>query len=345
MTKFDHARLKQLIRTSFENRGVCKDSCFHIAEAIVQASLRGVDSHGIGLFPHYYTVSRTGRVNPNPHFTFTRSGASTAVLDADHGYGHHAGAEAMRMAVDMSKESGMGAVSVKHSTHFGAAAYYGFFAAEKDQIGLCFTNTNDTVLAYNGTKPFFGTNPVCVLAPMLNEGPFCLDMATSYISMHKLREHKQSGEALEPGWAYDAAGNPTTDPLTASFVGPVGGYKGYGLGMMVEMFCGMLAGGPVANEITLITKELDKKRDLSQFFVSIDIARFIDPVAFKTRLQQVADTIRALPRLTPEVPVLIPGDPEKITREERLKSGIPISDAKYAEFIAIDKAFATACFN
>jgi ureidoglycolate dehydrogenase (NAD+) len=244
--------------------------------------------------------------------------------------------------MEMARESGMGAVSVKHSTHFGAAAYYGFFATEQDQIGLCFTNTNDTVLAYNGTKPFFGTNPICMLAPMLNEGPFCLDMATSYISMHKLRNHKQSGEALEHGWAYDAEGKPTTDPQNASFVGPAGGYKGYGLGMLVEIFCGMLAGGPVANEITLITKNLSQKRNLSQFFMAIDIARFIDTLSFKTRLQQVADAIRALPPLSPEAPVLVPGDPEKITSRERLTSGIPIGDAAYAEFIAIDPAFATA---
>jgi ureidoglycolate dehydrogenase (NAD+) len=328
--------LKKMLYAILARNGVCEDACSHVSEAVVQASLRGVDSHGINLFPHYHAALKAGRINARPCFTLVRTGPSTVLFDADHGFGHHAGAAAMQAAVDTAKESGVGAVSVKHSSHFGAAAYYALQAARQGCIGLCFTNTNDSVLAYNATKPFFGTNPVCLAAPMANEDPLTLDMATSIISMNAVRNCLRAGTLLDPGLAYDADGNAVRDPAAVRCLGPAGGYKGYGLGMMVELLCGILSGGPIGPEIIPIGERLDTPRCLSQFFMAVDIARFHDLQAFTQRLQDVADAVRALPRAAPDVPVMIPGDPEKRCCRQRLVSGIPVDDALYRALTGIE---------
>ena len=342
MKRFEADALKNLMHAQMLENDVCPEAAFHISEALAQTSLRGVDSHGINLFPHYSRVSSTGRICPHPTFAIERQSASTAVFDAGHGYGHHAGAEAMQLAISLAKDTGIGAVVVKNSSHFAAAAYYGFMAAEQDFIGVSFTNANDTVMAFNATRPFFGTNPICVTAPMLSEGPFCLDMATAALAVNRLGNYKRTNTPLQPGLAFDQDGQPTIDPQLARFVAPCGGYKGFGLGMMVELFCGLLAGGPVATELIPIYQRLTDKRSISHFFMAIDISRFIDTLSFKTRLQKMADDIRALPRSSADTPVMIPGDPEKAYFIERSASGIPVDEPKYEEFLAVNPAFAKA---
>jgi len=340
MKIFDPGCLKERMYTNLIALGVCEASCFHVTESLLQTSLRGIDSHGIGLFPHYHRVVLSGRITKHPTFPLERTGQSTAILDAQSAFGHHAGWEAMRHAVLMAQETGVGAVSVKNSTHFGAASYFAFQAAARDHLGMAFTNVNNTVMAHNATQPMFGTNPICLVAPMQDEGPFCLDMATSAIAKNKMLNHKRTNTPLEPGWCMDLEGRPTLDPGAACFLGASGGYKGYGLGMMVDIFCGMLSGCGIGPEVVPMYANLSAKRNVSHFFMAIDIARFQDVVAFKARLKALADTVRALPRVDPAVPVMIPGDPEKLAFIQRTAEGIPVDEAKYKEFLAVDPRFA-----
>ncbi len=341
MRAFNAEPLKRRIFANLEKIGVCQGGCYHVSEAVIQTSLRGVDSHGINLFPHYYSVVLSGRINRDPRFSHERTCASVAVFNADDGFGHHAGAEAMLLAVEIARETGVGVVSVTHSSHFGAAAYFAFMAAERDMMGLSFTNAPSSVLAYNASIPFFGTNPICCAVPMRDEGPFCLDMATASMPTNKLVNYQRTNTPLQPGWAFDEQGKMTLDPQAAACVGPYGGYKGFGLAMMVEIFCGMLAGGPVAAEMVQFMEELHKRRSLSQFFVALDIARFQDIAAFKARLQTLAGTIRSLPRSDGNVPVMIPGDPEKLALAKRKVSGIPVDAVMFEKFLAIDEGFAS----
>ncbi|MDR1946895.1 MAG: Ldh family oxidoreductase [Desulfovibrio sp.] len=339
MKLLHHAPLRTILRDILKKRGVCAESRAFVVESLVQTSLRGVDSHGIALFPHYCRAAQSGRINPAPRFSYERTGASTAIFDADHAFGQHAGAEAMLLAVESAKASGVGAVAVTRSSHFGAAAFYGFMAADQDCLGLSFTNAGSQVLAFNSVKPFFGTNPVCLVAPMLNEGPFCLDMATSAVSVNKLRNHKRNGKPLMPGQAYDEKGCLTENPQAARYVAPLGGYKGFALSMMVELLCGLLTGGPVGAEIIQTHERLECKRNLSQFFTAVDIARFQPPPFFKARLQKLADSVRALPPAKETEPVLVPGDPEKKCFEQRIAEGIPVDDGLYAELAELDPRF------
>lgn len=326
MFRIDADRLRPLLHARLQALDVDPAGAGHVVESLLQTSLRGVDSHGIQLFPHYVRAVAAGRVCARPRPRLARSAPSTARLDADHAFGHHAGALAIDAAVEIAREAGIGAVSVKDSTHFGAAAYFALRAADDGMIGFSFTNADALVKAFNAREPVFGTNPVCFAAPMKDEGPLCLDMATSLVSWNKVRNSRVSGSALGADWAFDQAGQPTTDPHAAASLNPAGGYKGYGLGMMVEVLCGLLADGPVAKELLgMFSAPIEARRHLSHFFLALDIGRFVPVDRFRARLQGLVDSIRGLQAV--QASVMVPGDPEKRTAAERARDGIPAAQA------------------
>ena len=341
MIRLDAALLKPILARHLGSAGVDRESLDHVVDSLVQTSLRGVDSHGIQLFPHYVRAARAGRINVAPRITIEDTGVSTAILDADHAFGHRAGADAIDHAVDLAAKTGVGAVSVRHSSHFGAAAYFALRAADRGFIGFAFTNADSLVKAFNARKAVFGTNPICFTAPLEDEGPLCLDMATSVISWNKVRVRRVSELRLLPDWAYDDDGMPTTDPAAARSLSPAGGYKGFGLGMMVEILCGLIAGGPIGTEIlTMYTSPIEARRSLSHFFVAIDVGRFVDPAAFRSRLQALVGQIRSMPAIADTV--MVPGDPEKLALVERSAGGIPVPAAVFDSLCETSQDFRAA---
>ena len=341
MIQLDAALLKPIFARQLALAAVDQESSEHVMESLLQTSLRGVDSHGIQLFPHYIRAARAGRINTVPHIAIKPTGASTAILDADHAFGHRAGADAIDYAVDLASKSGIGIVSVRHSSHFGAAAYFALRAASRGFIGLAFTNADSLVKAFNARKAVFGTNPICFTAPLQNEGPLCLDMATSVVSWNKVRVRHASGLQLLPDWAYDGEGMPTTDPAAARSLSPAGGYKGYGLGMMVEILCGLLAGGPIGTEIlTMYGAPIEARRSISHFLMAIDIGRFLDLDTFRSRIQALVDQIRSMPAVADSV--MVPGDPEKRSFVERSAAGIPVPAAVFESLCEVSQDFRSA---
>lgn len=307
----------------------------HVVDGLLQTSLRGVDSHGIRLFPHYVKVVKAGRVNGYPKYTFHKGGNSVGRLDADHTYGHAAGAEAMKHVLDMARQTGCGAVAVFNSSHFGAAAYCGLMAAEHDMIGISLTHADALMLSTGGLRAFFGTNPICVTAPVEDEGPFCLDMATTTITWNKVKMHRERNAPLAPGLAADGRGESTTDPHIAESLFPIGGYKGFGLGMVVDILCGLLSGMPFGREITsMYLTPLDQKRYLGQFYMALDISKFQDTKLFKSRLKNYMEEIRKEPAKDPAKPVMVPGDPEKKACLQRSREGIPLFASEYEAIAA-----------
>jgi len=335
MYRLDHRLLAVRMSDTLAASGVAADSSAHVIESLIQTSLRGVDSHGIQLFPHYVRAVASGRINRTPHLSPRRTAASTAILDAGHAFGHHAGAVAIDTAIELAHASGIGAVCVKDSTHFGAAAYFALRAARSGHIGFSFTNADALVKAFNSTKAVFGTNPVCFAAPLRTEEPLCLDMATSLVSWNKVRNCRATGADLDAGWAFDKDGLPTQDANAATSLNPAGGYKGYGLGMMVEVLCGLLADGPIAHELLpMFTSKIEEKRHISHFFMAIDIARFVPLDRFVGRLQHLVDSIRSMPGI--DAQVMVPGDPEKQAFAERSIRGIPVTQALLDSLIEVD---------
>ena len=341
MMQLDAELLRPIFAHQLSAVGVDRKSSEHVIESLLQTSLRGVDSHGIQLFPHYVRAARAGRINTAPNITIEGTGVSTAILDADHAFGHRAGADAIDHAVDLAAETGVGVVSVRDSSHFGAAAYFALRAANRGFLGFAFTNADSLVKAFNARKAVFGTNPICFTAPLLKEDPLCLDMATSVVSWNKVRVRHASGLQLMPDWAFDGDGLPTTDPAAAKSLCPTGGYKGFGLGMMVEILCGLLAGGPIGTEIlTMYGAPIEARRSISHFLMAIDIGRFVDRESFRNRIQALVDQIRSMPGV--EDSVMVPGDPEKKTFVHRSRVGIPVPAAVFDSLCGISQDFRLA---
>jgi ureidoglycolate dehydrogenase (NAD+) len=325
--------LTRFIKEVFLAAGVRPDVAQYVTEGLCITSLRGVDSHGVRLMPHYVRALEGGRINPDPAFEFRQTSPSTGVLDADHTYGHAAGRVGMQHAIELARNAGVGMVAVKHSSHCGAMACYGLEPPKHDMIGLAFTHATSKVRTPGSSLPFVGTNPLCMTAPMLSEEPYCFDAAPTPITSNRLKQYREDGELLPAGSAADADGQETRDADDAVMLLPIGDYKGFGWAMMVDILCGLLTGMPVGQDISnMYGDPISKKRDLGHFFGAIRIDTFEDPQVFKQRLQDMAEQVRALPRRHPDKPVMVAGDPEKRAKSERLAHGIPIKPIELQQF-------------
>jgi ureidoglycolate dehydrogenase (NAD+) len=330
MKSFPTENFRDFGYTCLTKTGVPRKSSQEIVDALITTSLRGVDSHGIRLLAHYIQAVQVGRINPKPVFRFTRTRSSTGILDADDGFGIAAGFYAMDQAIQMAKKTGVGAVSVSHSTHFGSAGLYTIRAAENGMIGYANTHVEALVLPFNGKKPFLGTNAISWAVPCAGEDPVVLDMATTVMTKNKLNMYKAEQKKIPIGAAADSSGRLTTNPKDAEFLMHFGGYKGYGIAFMVEVFSSMLTGMNWGPHITSMYPLTSAKRNLGHFFYAIDIEAFEKLATFKRRMRLMVEEIRRIPHVSKES-VMVPGDPEKRMYEKRVKEGrIPIPEADFA---------------
>jgi len=345
MLRFDSKLLKEKMVDVLRIEGLNEVSIMHLTDSMILTSLRGTDSHGINLFPHYINAIRAGRISKIPVFNFENGSNTTAILDADHAVGHYSGYAAMEYAVGLAKEFGMGSVAIKNSTHCGAVAYFGLLAAEQDCIGFAFTNADDLVKASNGKHSFFGTNPICFTAPLLDEAPLCHDMATSLVSWNKIRNYCMANKSVPDHWAFDKNGENVINPDDARSLAPIGDYKGFGLGLMVDVLTSLLSNSPISKDIKpMFSSEISEKRFIGHYVMVIDISKYIDTQLFKQSLQSMVDRIRALEPLG-KSPVMVPGDPEKLSTVDRSQNGIPIDEFKHKEYLKISNIFSNCLIN
>ncbi len=333
-------RLSDFIRKVLLKAGVRAEVAKYVTEGLVQTSLRGVDSHGIRLLPHYLASVKAGRINPRPEYKFEKTSASTGKFDADHTFGHAAGMEAAKKAIELAGEAGSGHIAVYNSTHFGAAAYYTLEIAKHGMIGLNFTHADSLMRTYAGKRAFLGTNPISFAAPIEGEDPLCLDMATTLFNFNKIKQLREHKHFAPEGIGADDEGVETTDPEKISMLLPIGGYKGYGLILMVEVLCGILSGMPYGPHIPSMFKApLSQKRYLGHFICAIRIDCFQDKKVFKKRMAELVRELRNEPRLDKDIPVQVAGDPEKKKEAQRRKEGIPMSAVDVGAFKKLSEEY------
>ncbi|WP_205739766.1 Ldh family oxidoreductase [Georgenia sp. SYP-B2076] len=319
--------------------GMPEDLAAVSADVMVDTDLAGIDSHGISMLPSYQGLVDEGRMDIAARPLVVHETATTALLDAQDGLGHPTTAEAMALAVAKARTAGMGAVAVHRSHHFGAAGYYARIAADAGMVGLVTTTTRArAVVPTRGSTPLLGTNPIAFAAPTTDpERPFLLDMSTSSVAVNKVKVYDFLDKPLPAGWVLDGQGLPVTDPhaaharLRAQEEGgltPLGGtealssHKGYGLGVMVQILAGALSGALFAPE-----KGRPGPDDIGHFCLAIDPAAFGGAETFRPAVSEIVDTLHVHPSTSPDRPVLVAGDPERLARAERSEHGIPISDA------------------
>ena len=337
MYHYESEPLRVWMNDELKKRLITSEAANCVIDSLVETSLRGVDSHGVNLFPHYCRAVDAGRINVNPTFSFEQKAASCAILDADSGFGHHAGSRAIELACDLAEKSGVGFVGVKNSSHFGAAAYFAQQAARLGYIGFAFTNADALVKAHNGQEAFFGTNPICFAAPLIDEQPLCLDMATSHVAWNKVKNYRWAGTPLEEGWAFNADGVAVRDAQNAVSLAPTGGYKGFGLGLMVEVLCSLLIGEPLGKDLAPMYQDISKSRKISHCFIVISIEKLTSLHNFKIALADMVFRIRSIPSIAGQL-VMAPGDPEKNCYKTRVASGIPVIEYVHDEFLGLNSS-------
>jgi LDH2 family malate/lactate/ureidoglycolate dehydrogenase len=320
--------------------GVDKTVAKDTARGLWTASIRGVDSHGIRLLPHYLDELEGGRINPQPDFEFEQTAASIGQFDADDTYGIAAATRAMEHAIELAEDTGTGHISVCNSSHCGSMATFGLMAARENMIGYATTHGTANTKSPKSIRPFFGNNPICVAAPMADEHPFCFDAAMTPITFNKVKQHRDTGEPLPPGTAADEDGIETHDPHEVDQLRYIGDYKGFGLAMANDILSGLLSGMPVGRDISsMFNDPLSQERKLGHYVSAIRIDAFCDPDDFKQRLQTLAQDVRNEPRVDEDDPVQIPGDPEKRARKKRNEEGIPIPGHDLKRFDRIAEEF------
>lgn len=310
-----------------------------VSNGLCESSLRGVDSHGICLLPHYVNSAISGRKNPSPKFSFSKKFPTIGILDADNAFGHAAGMQAIKHSIQISDEYGIGSVAVKNSSHPGALASMVLNAARKGYIGFGFTHADSLMLTQNGTRPYLGTNPICFAVPRKEEEPFCVDMATSMISWNKLLNHKIANVDLDRNVAADKNGDMTLNPNEAYSLFPAGSYKGFALATMVEILCSVFTGMAFGRNIPSMYKTpMDKQRHLGQFYITIRADGCIEYEDFIISMQQLTDEIRSEPPYDNEK-IMMANDPEIISSKERLINGIPIADELFISLMKLSKKY------
>lgn len=338
MTLIQHERALSVCRAAALRRGVSAEHAQWFAEALVHTSLAGIDTHGLRLLPLYLRELDEGRSNPKPAFRLLKSKGATAVLDADNALGTVAATHAAHLVADHARMHGVGVVSVANSNHFGAASVYGQIIAKRGMVALLMTSAASRMAPYNGRVPMFGTNPICFSTPTASGEPYVFDMATSQISYSQIKHFRKNGTPLPAGWALDSQGEATQDPVHVHALSPLGGYKGQGLAMMVQMLSCLLSTMPLDHELThLDTGAFDKGRRIGHFFLAIDPSRFVDPHQFRQSVDALLNILRQSPARKGEQ-VQVPGDPQSRCARERLLGGIPLNAEEADAFLTEEAA-------
>lgn len=316
-----------------------------VSDCLVHANLRGIDSHGVARLPHYLQRIEGGSINPRPALGFERLAPAAGRLDADHALGHLAMDHAADRAIELAREAGAGWVALANSSHCGALSFFGLKIAEAGMIGLAFTHVDPMVIPFGAAEPFCGTNPICIAAPGPEGQSLCLDMATSVTPWNSIANAAMEGVPIPTGWAVDEAGQETTDPNQVRAVMPVGGYKGSGLGLMIDVLCAMLSNSPFGPNIPRMYGDPTEQRRLGGLIGAIDIRTFLDPQRFEQRIGELLQQWSALRPSTPGQRVLWPGEPELITARHRARHGIPLGVRLIEQFDQLADAAGLAPLN
>jgi LDH2 family malate/lactate/ureidoglycolate dehydrogenase len=334
-TKYDWKKLQQFCSDVFTKANVDRAKADIVAESLVQADLRGVDSHGVVRTSIYLERIEKNMLNPSAAIKVESESEATVLVNGNNNFGSVIGTKALDIALEKAKEQGAAIVGVKGSNHFGTGAYYALKAIEKDMILLVMSNASQTMPPTGGIRPFIGTNPLAIGVPSGEEPPFILDMATSVVARGKIIVAAQKGEDIPVGWAVDKEGKPTTDAEAAleGSVLPLGGPKGYGISMFIDILSGVLTGAGFGRYVNNMYENWNEPQNVGHFFLAVDINRFIPIETFKQRMDLYIKEIKAEPRALGVEEILIPGEIEHRRSKELKEKGINLP-IKVAEELA-----------
>jgi len=323
--------LRTFTQRVFEGLGVSKEDAWIAADVLMEADLRGFDCHGVGrLFPYYNRI-RKGLIETKPDIDITWVTPTTGRCDGGNGLGMVVGYRAMKACMLRAEEFGSAFLAVSRSNHFGIAGYYSSMALAENMIGITMTNASPRVVPTGGTTGILGTNPISMAVPRKTKPPFVLDMATSAVSSGKLDVAVRKGIEIPEAWVYPSV-KPFLDeegvvpmsvlhyPLGGSM--ETGGYKGYGLALMVDILCGALSGAHFGSRLAASKKDVEA--NIGHFFGAMKVSGFRQREEFDRDLESLVEDVKSSPREPGVEQVFIPGEPEALAKAKHREGGIPV---------------------
>ncbi len=299
------------------------------AEVLTTTDTWGTHSHGTRQIRPLMRAVKSGGIRPGARPTVLRDGPGWALVDARMAMPMVVAVHAMETAIVKAASAGIGYVGVAHSSHFGAAGYYATLALRRDMIGLSMTNCDPCMAATGGRLPVIGTNPISFAIPAGHERPVFLDIATSVVAVTKVMIAKAMARPVPEGWLRDPEGRPTTDPSgypDRSVLQPIGGYKGYGLAVLVEVLCGILTGAAFLSGVKGWINEKGIPADQGHAFIAIDVNAMMPIETFKARMDAMIREINGAPRISEVERIYLPGEMEWERRDQALRDGLQLPD-------------------
>ncbi len=321
-------RLKEVARVILEGLGASPGEATLVSECLVRADMRGIETHGV----HFLTLL-ANRVDHKmiqipTNLRVLRDEGAIALIDGENGLGQVAAHKAMKMSIQKARQFGVGTVLVRNTNHIGILAFYSSLAAEEGTVGMVMSNSAPSMPPWGGAEPFFGTNPLSIAIPGGPEGPVILDMSSSVVARGKIRLAQRMKEAIPLGWALDETGRPTTDPNAAlkGTLLPIGGPKGYGLALMIDVLAGLLSGSQYGPGIKTFHEPLGPT-GIGVFTMAIDIGRFMPLDDFRRLITSYIESIKKVRKAKNVSRIYLPGEIELEKEKMNLTNGIDLNES------------------
>ena len=319
--------LAGFVARAFVAAGLPADDAQTLAKLMVEADLRGSDTHGVIRLPLYVRRLRAGGINAKPNIRLISDRASVALIDGDNGMGHLVMRRAAALAIEKAKTTGIGWVGARMSNHAGPAALYVTMPLAHDMIGLYFAvGSNNHLPPWGARENLLGTNPIAIAIPAAQEPAVVLDMAPTVAAFGKVRLKAQRGEEMPPGWMIGRDGKPLTDPKRADegFLLPIGDYKGYGLSLIIGLLAGVLNAAAFGRDVIDFVKEPGKPTNTGHAIVALSLEAFAPAEQFKRQVDIAIRAMRGAERLPGVERVWLPGEQSHCKRLDRGKNGVPM---------------------
>ena len=312
-----------------------------VAHCLVRADLRGVDTHGIQYLEHYLDRVEKGLINPRPSLKVEQQTPVAGALDGHNGFGFVVGMTAIDAAIEMAREFGIGIVAARHSTHFGMAASYVLRAVEAGFVAQVYSNASPAMPPWGGRSAMLGTSPFACGAPGGKLGPYVLDLSFAVAARGKIRKAARRGEAIPLGYGLDAQGRPTTDATAAldGVVLPIGGYKGSGLAMLMDLMGGVIAGAGHAGNVGNQFADYDRPQDVGHFFLAMKPDLFVPLEQYRASMDRLVAAVHGAPLAEGFDEIIMPGEREARIEARRRVTGLQIGPV---ELQSLDKVAAKA---
>ncbi len=318
--------LTQLGARAFESLGLPAQDAADVVQVLVLADLFGLSTHGLSRIESYGERLQVGGINPRARIQVERPAPGLCLVDGDNGVGPLVGMHALRAAMQAASECGVGMAFARQSNHFGPISPYGLIAAQAGYASIIGSNATTTIAPWGGTDARVGNSPIGFAVPNPEGAHFLLDMAMSVVARAKIRNALKAGQEIPDSWATDAAGQPTTSPKDAldGFLLPIGGHKGYGLALMVDLFAGLLSNAAYLTHVKSWVDAPDQPQNLGHFFLLIDTRRLGSTQWLAQRMADFAQILHGSAPADPARPVIQPGEIELAKMARQKEQGIAL---------------------